>query len=71
MFDGTSANGREGDSQRTPGNFVDTHVHIWTDDFEKYPLAQGFSPQEMAPPGVFMRTILFIMRSLMGSPGWC
>jgi len=49
MFDATSANGREGDRQHTPGNFVDTHVHIWTDDFKKYPLAQGFSPQEMAP----------------------
>jgi predicted TIM-barrel fold metal-dependent hydrolase len=50
MFDATSAYGREGDCQQTPVNFVDTHVHIWTNDFEKYSLAQGFSPQEMAPP---------------------
>ena len=31
-----------------PG-FIDAHVHIWTDDFEKYPLAQGFRAEEMAP----------------------
>jgi predicted TIM-barrel fold metal-dependent hydrolase len=41
--------GGEGGSQHTPGNFVDAHVHIWTDDFRKYPLAHDFSPQEMAP----------------------
>ena len=49
MFHAPSANGEEEVSQHTPGNFVDAHVHIWTDDFKKYPLAQGFSPQEMAP----------------------
>lgn len=43
------ANGGEEDSQPTPGNYVDAHVHIWTDNFKKYPLAQGFNPQEMAP----------------------
>ncbi len=49
MFDPPSANGGEGDSQHTQGNYVDAHVHIWTDDFKKYPLAPGFKPQDMAP----------------------
>jgi predicted TIM-barrel fold metal-dependent hydrolase len=49
MVNARSSPGGEGDSQHTPGNFVDAHVHIWTDDFKKYPLAQGYSPQEMAP----------------------
>ena len=49
VFDALSANGGEGTSQHTHGNYVDAHVHIWTDDFKKYPLAQGFNPQDMAP----------------------
>ena len=49
MFRAPFADGGEEDSQHAPGNFVDAHVHIWTDDFQKYPLAQGFNPQEMAP----------------------
>jgi predicted TIM-barrel fold metal-dependent hydrolase len=49
MVNARVINGGEGDSQHTPGNFVDAHVHIWTDDFQKYPLAQGFSPQDMVP----------------------
>ena len=47
--DAAHVKGGEENSQPTAGNYVDTHVHIWTDDFEKYPLAQGFTPQEMAP----------------------
>jgi len=46
---GGRANGGKEDSQPTPGSYVDTHVHIWTDDFEKYPLTQGVSPEEMMP----------------------
>ena len=30
--------------------FIDAHVHVWTDDLERYPLAPGFSRAEMAPP---------------------
>jgi len=43
------AHGGEEKGRRTPGNYIDTHVHIWTDDFEKYPLAPGFSAQDMVP----------------------
>jgi predicted TIM-barrel fold metal-dependent hydrolase len=49
MLHAPFANGGEEDSQPTPGNYVDAHVHVWTDDFKKYPLAQGFNPQEMVP----------------------
>jgi len=48
MFDAPKNGGKE-DRQPTPGNHVDSHVHIWTDDFERFPLAEGFHPQEMVP----------------------
>src|SRR5262245_3041972 len=32
-----------------PKNFVDAHVHVWTKDFTKYPLAQGFTTSDMKP----------------------
>src|SRR5262245_52929996 len=32
------------------GNFIDAHVHVWTNDFSKYPLATGFTQQQMKPP---------------------
>ena len=32
-----------------PG-FIDAHVHVWTNDFKKYPLASGFTPKDMKPP---------------------
>lgn len=30
-------------------NYIDAHVHIWTPDTVKYPLASGFTRQEMKP----------------------
>lgn len=27
---------------------IDTHVHLWSNDYSKYPLAQGFTPSQMA-----------------------
>src|SRR5688500_11102520 len=30
-------------------NFIDAHVHVWTDDFARYPLARGVGPEDMAP----------------------
>lgn len=29
--------------------FIDAHVHVWTDDTEKYPLAKGFTKADMKP----------------------
>ena len=40
------------------GNFIDAHVHVWTKDFQKYPLAQGFTPEQMKPPVFLPEDIL-------------
>ena len=29
--------------------YIDCHVHVWTDEFDRFPLAPGFSPEEMKP----------------------
>lgn len=29
--------------------FIDAHVHVWTDDVQAYPLAEGFTVTDMAP----------------------
>lgn len=29
---------------------IDAHVHVWTPDVARYPLAEGFSPERMRPP---------------------
>ena len=31
-------------------NYIDAHVHVWTDDTETYPLAPGFKKEDMKPP---------------------
>jgi predicted TIM-barrel fold metal-dependent hydrolase len=30
-------------------SFVDAHVHVWTDDYERYPLAKPLKPQDIKP----------------------
>ncbi|MCX6900212.1 MAG: amidohydrolase family protein [Verrucomicrobia bacterium] len=30
--------------------YIDTHVHVWTDDLRKYPLGPGFKPERMPLP---------------------
>ncbi|WP_395752210.1 amidohydrolase family protein [Prosthecobacter sp.] len=32
------------------GNWIDAHVHVWTPDVEKYPLARGYAVSDMRPP---------------------
>jgi len=32
------------------GDWVDAHVHVWTPDVQKYPLARGFAVSDMQPP---------------------
>jgi len=34
-------------------NYIDAHVHVWTDDFEHYPLAPGYNPEGMNPSTFF------------------
>lgn len=38
--------------------YVDAHVHVWTDDVENYPLADGYALAEMQPPTFFPEDIL-------------
>jgi len=33
-----------------PGDFIDAHVHVWTDDLKSYPLAAGYTKADMKPP---------------------
>src|SRR5262249_30053306 len=30
-------------------NWIDAHVHVWTNDFQSYPLAEGYKPEVMKP----------------------
>jgi predicted TIM-barrel fold metal-dependent hydrolase len=39
-------------------NYIDAHIHVWTDDFRKYPLADGFKPERMAMPRFLPEDIL-------------
>ncbi|MDZ4401122.1 amidohydrolase family protein [Prosthecobacter sp.] len=32
------------------GNWTDAHVHVWTPDVEKYPLARSYAVSDMRPP---------------------
>lgn len=33
-----------------PGGYIDAHSHVWTPDTARFPLAAGFSKEQMAPP---------------------
>lgn len=37
-------------SSSSKGNWIDAHVHVWTPDVEKYPLARGYVVSDMRPP---------------------
>ena len=39
-------------------SFIDAHVHLWTDDFSKYPLASGFKPSDLAVRRFMAKDIL-------------
>ena len=30
--------------------FIDAHTHVWTQDFDQYPIHADFSPEDMKPP---------------------
>lgn len=37
--------------QENPGKgYIDAHVHVWTSDTKRYPLAPGFRREQMRPP---------------------
>ena len=35
--------------ESTKKGFIDAHVHVWTPDNKRYPLAQGFKKEDMKP----------------------
>ncbi|MEX2188135.1 MAG: amidohydrolase family protein [Pirellulales bacterium] len=37
------------DATDVKSGYIDAHVHVWTDDTEKYPLAKGFAKDDMKP----------------------
>ncbi|MBI2951246.1 amidohydrolase family protein, partial [bacterium] len=39
-------------------NYIDAHVHVWTDDFGQYPLTEGFRPEQMRPATFLPQDIL-------------
>jgi hypothetical protein len=41
-----------------PKGFIDAHVHLWTRDFLKYPLAPGVNAADMQPPAFLPSDIL-------------
>ena len=47
-----------------PAGFVDAHVHVWTPDVERYPLAAGFTRQDMVPPSFTDEELLAACRPL-------
>jgi predicted TIM-barrel fold metal-dependent hydrolase len=44
--------------QKKSERFIDTHVHLWTNDLQKYPLSAGFTREEMKP-AVFLPADIF------------
>lgn len=46
----TPGDAQESDFARSDANWIDAHVHVWTPDTERYPLAPGFEPADMQPP---------------------
>lgn len=46
------------------GKYIDAHVHVWTNDFESYPLAAGFSNEGIDPPRFTPDELLALSRPL-------
>ena len=44
--------------------YIDAHVHVWTDDLDSYPLADGFSRDQMKPP-------IFLPEDILGHAEPC
>lgn len=43
-------------------DLVDAHVHVWTPDTAKYPLAPGFTPADLQPPSFTPEELLALCR---------
>jgi predicted TIM-barrel fold metal-dependent hydrolase len=54
----------ESASHPATGDYIDAHVHVWTDDFEHYPLAAEFSKVPMRPPTFTADELLALAKPL-------
>jgi len=54
----TDKRGTGSEKPDSPG-WIDAHVHVWTNDFERYPLTAGFTKEQMRPV-TFTPTELFV-----------
>ena len=46
----SSCSNDDDDSATPVGDYIDAHVHVWTPDTTKYPLAEGFTQADLQPP---------------------
>lgn len=53
-----------GDDAGGEAGFVDAHVHVWTPDLARFPLAAGFDRGAMAPPSFTSDELLAVCRPL-------
>jgi predicted TIM-barrel fold metal-dependent hydrolase len=44
------------------GGYIDAHVHVWTPDVERYPLAPGWSTSQMSPRSFTPQELLALAR---------
>jgi predicted TIM-barrel fold metal-dependent hydrolase len=50
--------------QTPASDYIDAHVHVWTPDVERYPLAAGFSKDQMSPPSFTPDELLALSKPL-------
>lgn len=55
---GTCADPQTADVPPPPPGAIDAHVHVWTPDVERYPLAAGFRVADMQPPSFTPQQLL-------------
>ena len=48
---------------RSMSNYIDAHVHVWTDDLQKYPLAPGIKPERLLRPRFLPEDALRVARA--------
>ena len=48
----------------TTDGYIDAHVHVWTTDFDRYPLAAGYSQAQMNPPSFTADELLALAKPL-------
>lgn len=49
-------------ADQAAGKAIDAHVHVWTPDTKKYPLAAGFTVEQMKPPSFTPEELLALAR---------